>query len=143
MFVPYLAFLFCSEVNMNLLDEKNKKVYFKYLLAAFGSAMISCIYGVVDMAVVGQYQGPNGTAALAIVAPIWNIIYSFGLFMGVGGSVIFSIYRGKNSEDVTLEKQYFSIAVKGSIILSLFSWLAIIFFEEPILTFLVHTTLPF
>ena len=105
--------------------------------------MISCIYGVVDMAVVGQYQGPNGTAALAIVSPIWNIIYSFGLFMGVGGSVIFSIYRGKNSEDVTLEKQYFSIAVKGSIILSLFSWLAIIFFEEPILTFLVHPTLPF
>lgn len=128
---------------MKLLDEKIKKVYFKYLLAAFGSAMISCIYGVVDMAVVGQYQGPNGTAALAIVAPIWNIIYSFGLFMGVGGSVIFSIYRGKNSEDVTLEKQYFSIAVKGSIILSLFSWLAIIFFEEPILTFLVHPTLPF
>lgn len=128
---------------MNLLDEKIKKVYFKYLLAAFGSAMISCIYGVVDMAVVGQYQGPNGTAALAIVAPIWNIIYSFGLFMGVGGSVIFSIYRGKNSEDVTLEKQYFSIAVKGSIILSLFSWLAIVFFEEPILTFLVHPTLPF
>ncbi len=128
---------------MKLLDEKIKKVYFKYLLAAFGSAMISCIYGVVDMAVVGQYQGPNGTAALAVVAPIWNIIYSFGLFMGVGGSVIFSIYRGKNSEDVTLEKQYFSIAVKGSIILSLFSWLAIIFFEEPILTFLVHPTLPF
>ncbi len=133
---------------MNLLDEKIKKVYFKCLLAAFGSAMISCIYGVVDMAVVdmavvGQYQGPNGTAALAIVAPIWNIIYSFGLFMGVGGSVIFSIYRGKNSEDVTLEKQYFSVAVMGSIILSLFSWLAIIFFEEPILTFLVHPTLPF
>lgn len=128
---------------MNLLDEKIKKVYFKCLLASFGSAMISCIYGVVDMAVVGQYQGPNGTAALAIVAPIWNIIYSFGLFMGVGGSVIFSIYRGKNSEDVTLEKQYFSVAVKGSIILSLFSWLAIIFFEEPILTFLVHPTLPF
>lgn len=61
---------------MNLLDEKIKKVYFKCLLAAFGSAMISCIYGVVDMAVVGQYQGPNGTAALAIFAPIWNIIYS-------------------------------------------------------------------
>lgn len=24
----------------------------------------SCIYGVVDMAMVGQYQGPDGTAAL-------------------------------------------------------------------------------
>ena len=37
----------------------------------------------------GKYQGPDGTAALAVVAPIWNIIYSLGLLMGIGGSVIF------------------------------------------------------
>ena len=47
-------------------------------------------YNIVDMAMVGQYQGPDGTAALAVVAPIWNIIYSLGLLMGIGGSVIFS-----------------------------------------------------
>ena len=53
---------------MDLLKDKIKKIYFKYLTAAFGSAMISSIYGLVDMAVVGQYQGPDGTAALAVVA---------------------------------------------------------------------------
>ena len=37
------------------------------------------------MAMVGQYQGPDGTAALAVVAPIWNIIYSLGLLTGTGG----------------------------------------------------------
>ena len=46
------------------------------------------------MAMVGQYQGPAGTAALAVVAPVWNIIYSLGLLMGIGGSVIFSTIRG-------------------------------------------------
>lgn len=30
---------------------------------------------------VGQYQRPDGTAALALVSPIWNVIYSLGLLM--------------------------------------------------------------
>ena len=66
---------------MDLLNGRIKPLYLKYLSAAFGSALISCIYGMVDMAMVGQYQGPDGTAALAVVAPVWNIIYSLGLLM--------------------------------------------------------------
>ena len=61
---------------MDFLNGKIRPIYFKYLTAAFGSALIGSIYSVVDMAMVGQYHGPNGTAALAVVAPIWNIIYS-------------------------------------------------------------------
>ena len=66
---------------MDLLRGNIKTLYFKYLSAAFGSALISSIYGIVDMAMVGQYQGPDGTAALAVVAPVWNVIYSIGLLM--------------------------------------------------------------
>ena len=66
---------------MDLLTSKIKPMYFRYLTAAFGSALISSIYGVVDMAMVGQYQGPEGTAALAVVAHVWNIIYSLGLLI--------------------------------------------------------------
>ena len=72
---------------MNFLTDKIRPIYFKYLAAAFGSALITSIYGVVDAAMVGQYQGPTGTAALAVVAPVWNIIYSLGLLTGIGGSV--------------------------------------------------------
>ncbi len=73
---------------MDMISGNVKRIYFKYLTAAFGSALISSIYGIVDMAMVGQYQGPSGTAALAVVAPIWNIIYSLGLLTGIGGSVL-------------------------------------------------------
>ena len=73
---------------MDFLSEKIKTIYFKYLSAAFGSALITSIYSIVDMAMVGQYHGPEGSAALAVVAPVWNIIYSFGLLMGIGGSVV-------------------------------------------------------
>ena len=53
---------------MDLFRDNVRAVYRKYFLAAFGSALISCIYGVVDMAMVGQYQGPDGTAALVSCA---------------------------------------------------------------------------
>ena len=81
---------------MDLLRGKIRPLYFKYLSAAFGSALISSIYGIVDMAMVGQYQGPQGTAAMAVISPIWNIIYSLGLLMGIGGSVLLSTLRGKS-----------------------------------------------
>lgn len=55
---------------MDLLRGNIKTLYFKYLSAAFGSALISSIYGIVDVAMVGQYQGPDGTAALAWVGLI-------------------------------------------------------------------------
>lgn len=84
---------------MDLLTSKIKPMYFKYLGAAFGSSLISCIYGMVDIAMVGQYYGPDGTAAMAIVTPIWNIIYSLGLLMGIGGSVLFSTLHGESEQN--------------------------------------------
>ena len=83
---------------MDFLTDRIKPIYFKYLSASFGVAMIASIYSIVDVAMVGQYQGPNGTAALAVVSPIWNIIYSLGLLMGIGGSVLFSTLRGESEQ---------------------------------------------
>ena len=119
---------------MNLLTGKIKPIYLKYLAAAFGSAMITSVYSIVDTAMVGQYQGPEGTAALAVVAPVWNIIYSLGLLTGIGGSVIFSTKRGNGKSDGS-ENQYFTAAIIGSLILAAAAWIGIICFERPILTF--------
>ena len=120
---------------MDFLNGKIKPMYFKYLSAAFGSAMITSIYSIVDMAMVGQYQGPSGTAALAVVAPVWNIIYSLGLLMGIGGSVIFSTKRGRDSDRPGDENQYFTVAVIGSVILSLVAWAVILVADQIILKF--------
>lgn len=131
---------------MDLLTGRIRPLYFKYLAAAFGSAMITSIYSIVDMAMVGQYQGPDGTAALSVVAPIWNIIYSLGLLMGIGGSVIFSTIRGKsdskNSPSIenaetnkNVGNEYFTVAIFGSVLLALLAWIGIVLFEKPIFTF--------
>lgn len=118
---------------MDFLNGKIKTIYFKYLSAAFGSALITSIYSIVDMAMVGQYHGPEGSAALAVVAPVWNIIYSFGLLMGIGGSVLFSTIRGKADGNIKKSNEYFTASVVGSVILAAVIWLVIIFFDRNLL----------
>ena len=62
--------------------RKIKPIYFRCLAAAFGSSLISSIYSVVDMAMVGQYHGPEETAALAVAAPLPDsdeIIAAYGV----------------------------------------------------------------
>lgn len=118
---------------MDFLTGKIKPMYFKYLTAAFGSALISSIYGVVDMAMVGQYQGPEGTAALAVVSPVWNMIYSLGLLMGIGGSVLFSTLRGQSEQNRKKSNEYFTGALIGVNILAVITWLAVIFFDRELL----------
>lgn len=118
---------------MDFLNGKVRPIYLKYLSAAFGSALITSIYSIVDMAVVGQYQGPDGTAALAVVAPIWNIIYSLGLLMGIGGSVIYSISKGRTDRLSKNGNEYFTAAVIGSVFLAIIAWIAILFFDKELL----------
>lgn len=97
--------------NMDLLRDDVRKTYRRYLAAAFGSSLISTIYSFVDMIVVGQYQGPSGTAALALISPVWNIIFSLGMLFGIGGSVHFGMLRGEKDNVPGTENRYFTSAL--------------------------------
>lgn len=48
---------------MNLLTGDVRKLYMKYLLPSLFSGLVMSIYSLVDMIVVGQYEGAAGTAA--------------------------------------------------------------------------------
>lgn len=119
-------------MELDSLRDDIKRIYIRYLSAAIGSALISSIYSIVDMAMVGQSQGPDGTAALAVIAPLWNIIYASGLLMGIGGSVLFSVRRGRGNGG---ENEFFTASVIGSVILSLLEWMVLLFFSKPCLSF--------
>lgn len=118
---------------MDFLKDNVKEIYFKYLTAAFGSALIASIYGIVDMAMVGQYHGPEGSAALAVVAPVWNIIYSLGLLMGIGGAVLFSTARGAGKDSEKRSNEYFTASVIGSVFLAVIIWAAVIVYDRELL----------
>ena len=79
---------------MNILKAPMKKLYRDYLFLALGSSLVVSVYTMVDAIAIGQYEGPAGAAALATVAPIWTMMFSFGLFFGVGGSILMSARKG-------------------------------------------------
>ncbi len=108
-----------------------KHHYLTYLGAAFGSAMVACVYGMVDAAAVGQYQGPDGAAALSIVMPIWTILYSLGLLMGIGGSVNYAFFKAQGKTNKA--NAYFTLSFLLTALVSLLCWVGLTVFQEPLL----------
>ncbi len=119
---------------MDLLKGNLNKIYLKYLFSALGSSIICSIYSTVDMVCVGQYAGPNGSAALSVVTPIWSVILSVGLLFGVGGSVCSGVARGRNDERES--NSFFTVSLAASLIITvLFTILLNVFLEPMLLLF--------
>ena len=118
---------------MDLLKSRVGPMYFKYLAAASGSALVASIFGMVDAMMVGKYHGPSGNAALAIFAPLWSLIFSLGLLAGIGGSVIFANKRGSGNE--TEAQEHFALSILYGVALSVLAMLIIGFFNEPLFRF--------
>ena len=118
---------------MDILRDKVKPLYFRYLAAASGSALVVSVFGLIDAMMVGKYHGPAGNAALAIFNPVWSIVYSIGLLAGIGGSVLFANYRGGGKEQTAQE--YFTVSIGYGLVLSALAMIGIGLFNEPMFRF--------
>ncbi len=118
---------------MDILNSKIKPMYFRYLVAASGSALVASVFGMIDAMMVGKYHGPSGNAALAVFNPLWSIIYCLGLLAGIGGSVLFANHRGQGDEKTA--QQYFTLSILYGIVLSAIAMLGIGLFQEPLFRF--------
>jgi len=118
---------------MEILKDKIKPMYFKYLAAATGSALVTSIFAMVDAMMVGQYHGPSGIAAFAVFNPIWTIVYSLGILAGIGGSVLFANSRGRGDEKTAQE--IFTLSILYGIVLSVLAMIGIGLFNEPLFRF--------
>lgn len=116
---------------MDLLKSNVNKVFFRYLFAAIGSALITSIYSLVDCIMVGQYEGPDGASALAVVMPIWNMMFAFALLFGLGGCVLMSNLRGKGMHregNAMFTASFICVCAVTAVLLPIF-----IFLDEPLL----------
>lgn len=119
---------------MDILNDDVKKLFLRFLFPAFGSAIIASVYSLVDMAMVGQYQGSEGTAALAAIAPLWNIVYSIGLWGGIGGSVLYGAAKGRGEDKEKRNRYFVASLLLTAIVLLLFS-VCFVFFRKSLFLF--------
>lgn len=116
---------------MDSKETNLKKLYLKYLFPSLFSGLVMSIYSLVDMIVVGQYEGSNGTAALACIAPFWTFFCCLSVLFGNGGAVLFSIAKGEgNKKD---EKSAFTISFVLICVITAIVWLIIFLFDAQLL----------
>lgn len=116
---------------MEMTQKPIKPLFFKYLAAAFGSSLVSAVYILVDMAVIGQYAGPTGTAAIALVLPAWSLICSLGILTGIGGSVLYGNAKGEGG--LHTANAMFTAALIATGLLALVIWVLMLFFDRQLL----------
>lgn len=133
-FIPLTPFLFFGGYKMEFTTKPVRPMFFKYLAAAFGSSLVSSIFVLVDMMIIGQYAGPTGTAAVALVMPVWSLICSIGILTGIGGSVLYSTAKGENNNEKA--NAMWTTAVIATGLLALVLWIIMLFFDEPLLRFM-------
>ena len=116
---------------MDLQTGNIRKIYFRYLFPSLFSGLVMSIYSLVDMIVVGQYEGAKGTAALACVSPLWAFFCCLSTLFGNGGAVLFSKAKGEGKEKES--RNVFTIAFILVCAISAVVWFVIAVFDEQLL----------
>ena len=115
---------------MNLLNDNTKKLFIKFLIPAVSSAVAVAIYSFVDTIVIGQDVGPNGTAACAVLLPVFTMASFVALLCGVGGSVLMSKSRGEGNNEKG--DAYFTASLLYVGIITAVLWFSGIILQKPL-----------
>lgn len=115
---------------MNMLSDNPRKLFLKFLVPAVSSAVAIAIYSFVDTIVIGQDVGPNGTAACAVLLPVFTLANFVALLCGVGGSVLMSKSRGEGNHEKG--DAYFTASLLYVGIITVVLWIAGILFQKPL-----------
>lgn len=98
----------------------HKKTFFHHVIPAMLSLALSGVYAIVDGFFVGNTIGDVGLSAINIAYPIVAVLQAVGTGMGMGGAVLYAIYRAKGEE--TLARQYIAgslwLMLAGSVVVT-------------------------
>lgn len=118
---------------MNFLSDNPRKLYTQFLLPSLGSALVMSIYSFVDTIAVGQSEGELGSAAMAVISPLYGVLVFLAILCGVGGSVLMSNARGEGNTEKGNACYTAALLVMGA--LTAVFWATFVLFHEGIFTF--------
>lgn len=87
-------------MNKDLTIDKKRinKQFMHYVIPSMIAMLFSGFYSIVDGLFVGNSIGNVGLAAINLVYPIQVVLNATATGVGIGGSVLVSIYRGEGKE---------------------------------------------
>lgn len=106
----------------SLLIEKEWLLFVKYTIPSVLSMIGFSLYILADTYFVANGVGAIGLSALNIAIPVYGFMAAIAILLGMGGSTLFSIYRGKgdfDSANDVFSMSMFNCAVVSTVILLL------------------------
>lgn len=107
-----------------------KGLFFRYLAPSISATLVTSIYILADTVMIGRSLGAAGIAALNLLLPLFTLYFGTGVLFGVGGSILFSVSKGKGEEKRA--NSYFTAAAAATAVCSVVHAVAGSLFFEPI-----------
>ena len=117
---------------MDFLRDDVRKLYLRFLFPSMTSAIVTSIYYFVDAIAVGQSEGAVGSAAMAVISPMYGVMAFLAILCGVGGSVLMGVAKGQGDEEKG--NACFTVSVVLMAFLTAVLWLVFNLFREQIFT---------
>lgn len=117
---------------MELLSGDIRRLFWKYLAASVMGAVVTSVYSFVDVIAIGQSEGPAGTAAMAVIVPLYGIMVFFAVTCGAGGAVLMGNARGRGDNAAGDSCFGAALALIGAVTAAV--WIALALFHRRIFT---------
>jgi putative MATE family efflux protein len=88
-----------DKAREEILTEPIWKLFSKFAIPAIIAMFMYSLYSFVDAIFVGQWVGPEGIAAISIVAPLTLVNMAIAMFMGMGSASLLSRAIGANEKE--------------------------------------------
>src|SRR5699024_4420439 len=107
-----------------------RKLFTKYLIPALLGNMLMAINILIDGLFVSHGAGEQGLAGVNIAVPIYTIITSVSLWIGMGGATLYSIAHGQNKPHRA--KEIFTHSIALAILTTGLIIVLCLIFERPL-----------
>ncbi|WP_226671113.1 MATE family efflux transporter [Metabacillus litoralis] len=91
-----------------------KKVFLKYFFPSLLGMMLMSINILIDGVFVGNGVGAEALAGVNLAMPVFSLIFSISLWIGIGGGTLYSIYSGE--EKMAKARSVFSLGVASALV---------------------------
>ncbi|WP_243290459.1 MATE family efflux transporter [Bacillus sp. FJAT-47783] len=108
-----------TTIQKNLINQSVINVFFQYLIPSLIGMMLMSINILVDGIFVGNGVGSIALASVNIAVPVFSIIISISLWIGIGGGALYSMALGENNLQKARKIFSFSITVVTLIVLTI------------------------
>nr|WP_279325954.1 MATE family efflux transporter [Bacillus sp. FJAT-47783] len=102
-----------------MINQSVINVFFQYLIPSLIGMMLMSINILVDGIFVGNGVGSIALASVNIAVPVFSIIISISLWIGIGGGALYSMALGENNLQKARKIFSFSITVVTLIVLTI------------------------